>query len=166
MLRDKGRRVDPREYGGAIRNANSIIVSTATNSTGLSDVIKLVDIHLDKEKNIDPRERGHGMAKYEPGPARIDFQGYSCEDNSESGAFRKLRMQPLQSLEPDFTSPRRPCGPTLQQPRWHPKISPYCLILLLTPVSFGTAKAIISQKGGISISITIGWVFGLVVILV
>ena len=140
---DKGKGVDPREYGGATCN----LISNIT----------------DKGKNVDPRERGNRVAEYKPGPSRVDFH----DDTSPyDWANIAIPMHPLQPLETDVTSHEPPHDPTLSQLRWHPKISPYRLIMLLTPVTFGTAKAIISQNGGVTVPITIEWVSGVVVSLV
>lgn len=161
---DKGKGVDPREYGGATCNLISNIIPTDTNSTEILDVFELVHrFRPDKGKNVDPRERGNRVAEDKPGPSRIDFHDYTSPYDWENTA---IPMRPLQPLEPDVTSHEPPQDPTLSKLRWHPKISPYRLIMLLTPVTFGTAKAIISQNGGVTVPITIEWVSGVVVSLV
>lgn len=158
--KDKGKGVDPREYGGATCNLISNIIPTETNSARGSDVIELVHrVRPDKGKNVDPREKGNRAAEYRPGASRIDFHDYTSYD----WELASIPMYPLQPLEPDVTSHGPPHDPTLSRARWHPKISPYRLIMLLTPVTFGTAKAIISQNGGVTVPITIEWVTGVVV---
>jgi hypothetical protein len=72
VLVDKGKGVDPQEYGGALNDPKSMIAPTGITSTGGSGSIELVSIHRDKGKNADPEERGNGMAKCEPGPSQID----------------------------------------------------------------------------------------------
>ncbi|PPQ83886.1 hypothetical protein CVT25_000630 [Psilocybe cyanescens] len=44
---------------------------------------------------------------------------------------------------------------------WHPKITPYRLAILTTTVGLGTAKAIVTQKGGAIVSTTLEWVAGM-----
>jgi len=172
VLRDKGKQVDPREYGGAICNPLSTTVLTDTDSTTTSGRIELVGVHGDKGKNVDPRElRRNRVAKYKPGPSRIDFSDYRLKDDSlESTDFHKLPMQSLPSLEPakftDLTSCRPLDDPGLPRLRWHPKISPYRLIVFSIPVGIGTAKAISSQKGNVTVPITLEWTTGVVVFLV
>jgi hypothetical protein len=159
VLADKGKRVDPREHGGTALNPNSTIVLADID---LSDIIKLIDAHRDKGKNVDPKERGDG-AKYEPGPSRIDFPEYDSES-----AFQKQGI-PLQSLEPTKTSDlnHEPLyESTPPRLSWHPKISPYRFIVFSIPLAVGTAKAISSQKGNVTVPITLEWISGVVVFLV
>ena len=161
---DKGKGVDPQEYGGATCIPISNIIPTATNSTEMLDVFELDHrFRPDKGKSVDPRERGNRAPEYKPGPSRIDFHDYTSRYDWENTA---IPMHPLQPLEPVVTSHDPPYDPTVSHLRWHPKISPYRLMVLLTPVTFGTAKAIISQNGGVTAPITIEWVSGVVVSLV
>ena len=162
MLVDKAECADPQEQGSA---STSMLASPDTNSTGVLDLIEVVGVNLDKGKGVDPRERGYEVAKYEPGPVRIDFD-YKPQCDSESTAVQSLQMQPLQLLEPHLVSHESPIAPPLPQIRWHPKISLYRLVMLLTPMVIGTVKAIISAKGGVTAPITIEWVSGVVVFLV
>ena len=60
VFADKGKCVDPREYGGAFYHPKSMIVPAGTTSTRGSDSIELV-VRRDKGKNVDPEERGGGM---------------------------------------------------------------------------------------------------------
>lgn len=166
MFKDKGKYVDPREYGGAMCNPTSMMVSTSTNSPGVSE---LVDVHLNKGKDDGPRRRWNRVAEYESGPSRIDFPNYY---DSESNVVHTVHMQmlPLRSSNPeeiiDFTSRGPPCEPTHPRLRWHPKVSPYRLIVFSIPAGIGTAKAILSQKGNVTAPITLEWISGVVVFLV
>jgi hypothetical protein len=47
--------------------------------------------------------------------------------------------------------------------RWHPKITPYRLLVLMVTVSFGTTKAILTYKGETIAPITLEWIAGVVV---
>ncbi|KAF9480741.1 hypothetical protein BDN70DRAFT_877179 [Pholiota conissans] len=49
---------------------------------------------------------------------------------------------------------------------WHPKVTPYRLITLLTTICLGTAKAVAVQEGSQNEPITLEWVTGIVVFLV
>ena len=66
VLTDKGKGVDPREYGSALYDPKLMIVPADTTSPGGSDVIELIGIHRDRGKNADPEETGNSMAKYDP----------------------------------------------------------------------------------------------------
>jgi hypothetical protein len=79
VLANRGKGIDPREYGGALYDPKSMVVPAGITSTGGSDFIELVGVHRDKGKNIDPEGKGNEMAKYEPGPSRIDFHANSDE---------------------------------------------------------------------------------------
>jgi hypothetical protein len=128
VLADKGKRVDPREHGGAIFNTNSMIVPA---DTGVSGVIELAGVH-----------RGKGRSAF-----RIPLQSLEQKKTNDHN------HEPLH----DPTVPRLP---------WHPKISPYRFIVFLIPLAIGTAKAISSQKGNVTIPITLEWISGIVVFLV
>ena len=163
VLIDKGKGVDPREYGGALHDRNSMIVLAGTTSTGGSNSIELVGVHWDKGKTVNPEERGSGMAKYEPGPSRIDFHCYHGAMSSQKQGI------PLQSFEPTKTTDLNdgvPYDPTLPRPRWHPKISPYRFIVFLIPLVIGTVKAVSAQKGSVTTPITLEWISGVAVFLV
>jgi hypothetical protein len=168
MLVDKGKHVDPLEYGDASFNSNSMIVSVDANSIGIPGVIEVTGVHLDEGKSVSPRKRESGLANCEPGPSRIDFPDYSPHYDSESSAFQKQGI-PLQSLEPikatDLNQESH-YDPTFPRLRWHPKISPYRLMVFSTPLVIGTAKAISSQKGNATVPITLEWIYGVVVFLV
>jgi hypothetical protein len=145
-----------------------MIVPVDTNSIGSPGAIEVVGVHLDKGTSVSPREREDGVAKHDPGPNRIDFFDYSPHYDSESSAVREQDI-PLQSLEPikatDLNHESR-YAPTLPRLRWHPKISPYRLIVFSVPLGIGTAKAISSQKGNVTVPITLEWISGVVVFLV
>ncbi|KIK00150.1 hypothetical protein K443DRAFT_679418 [Laccaria amethystina LaAM-08-1] len=47
--------------------------------------------------------------------------------------------------------------------RWHPKITVYRLIVLLTTICLGVGKAIMSAKGAVVVSVTLEWVSGVAV---
>ena len=85
VLADKGKGVDPGEYGHALYDPNSMIAPVGTTSAGGSDTIEVVGTRQDKGKNIDPEERGNETAKYEPGPSRIDFR---VDPREDGGALR------------------------------------------------------------------------------
>jgi len=158
VLVDKGKGVDPREYGGAIYDPKSMIVPAGTTSASGSDFIELVD--RDKGKSVDPEERGNELAKCKPGPSRIDFH-----DDKEM----ILQAILLESFKPTKTTDLNhepPYDPTLPRPRWYPKISPYRFIVFSTPLAIGTVKAVLSQKGRATTPITLEWISGVVVFLV
>jgi len=48
VLANKGKGINPREYGGALYDPNSMIVPAGTTSTGGSDSIELIGVHQDK----------------------------------------------------------------------------------------------------------------------
>jgi len=161
VLSDKGKGVDPREHGNATYDPNSIIVPVDTTSGG-SGFIELIGVRRDKGKNVDPEERRNGMAKYEPSPSRIDFHDHGVT------SFQKQAI-PLQPFEPTKAADLNhepPYDPTLPHLPWHPKISPYRFIVFLIPLSIGTVKAILSQKGSVTTPITLEWISGVVVFLV
>jgi len=162
MLADKGKRVDPREYGGGTSsNPNQMIVSVDTNSNGMPGVTEVIGVHLDKGK---AGKGGDGAAKYKPGSSRIDFPPHY---DSEGSAFPKQDIS-LQSLEPPKATDldqESHYDPTFPRLRWHPKISPYRLMVFSIPLAIGTAKAISSQKGNVTVPITLEWISGVVVFL-
>jgi hypothetical protein len=47
--------------------------------------------------------------------------------------------------------------------RWHPKITIYRLVVLLTTVCLGVGKAITSARGVVVVPVTLEWVSGVVV---
>ncbi|KAF5327260.1 hypothetical protein D9619_003933 [Psilocybe cf. subviscida] len=55
-------------------------------------------------------------------------------------------------------------SPILQ--RWHPKLTPYRLLVLGTTISVGTAKAVAAHGGDQSASTTLEWVSGVVIFLI
>ena len=218
VLANRGKGIDPREYGGALYDPKSMIVPASTTSTGGSDFIELVGVHRDKGKNVDPEEKGNEMAKYEPGPSRIDFHddeqiflqailleafkptiptdfvellgvhqdkgknvvpeergngmakyepGPSRIDLHDHGAvsFQKKGIL-FESFEPTDLNDGLPYDPTLPRPRWHPKISPYRFIVFSIPLAIGTAKAVLSYKGSVTTPITLEWISGVVILLV
>jgi hypothetical protein len=59
-----------------------------------------------------------------------------------------------------------PYDPTLPQPSWHPKISPYRFMVFSIPLVIGTVKAVLSQKGSVTTPITLEWISGVVISLV
>jgi len=240
-LADKGKGVDPREYGSALYNPKLMIVPADTTSPGGSDVIELVGVHWnrgktadpeetnnsmakyesrpcnaldsdgaldadgalkakatmmrlfqhlflkslkpneltdsltgaqfywDKGKNVDPEETEIGMANDEPGPSRIDLR---VDDHGELS----FREQDIFELCPSRIDLHYRSGihqketftveSFIHQRGWFPKISPYRLTVLLTPVAIGTAKAVFSQKGSVTTSITLDWIYGVVIFLV
>jgi hypothetical protein len=159
---DKGKGIDPQEYGGALYDPNSMIIPGSTTSTGGSDSIELVGVHRNKGKNFDPLERGNGMANYEPGPSRIDFHHHGEMCSQKQGI-------PLQSFERTRTTDLND-GPPYDSipPRlsWHPKISPYRFLVFSIPLAIGTVKAVLGQKGSVTTPITLEWISGVVIFLV
>ena len=127
VLVDKGKGVDPREYGGALYALNSMIVPTGTNSTGESELIELFGVHRDKGKNVDPEERAwNGMAKYEPGPSLIDFHDHDAISFREQGI-------PLQSFEPTKTTDFSDGLPD--------DLSPYRVMAVSVPIAISTGRS-------------------------
>ena len=168
MLADKGKRVDPREHGGASSNPNPMMVPVNINFIGMPGVIEVIGAHLNKGKGVALRKGGGGVAKYEPGPSRIDFAHYSPRRyHSESSAFQKQDVS-LQPLEPPKATDlnQESHYDSTSRLRWHPKIPPYRLIFFSIPLAIGTAKAISSQKGKVTVPITLEWISGVVVFLV
>ena len=49
---------------------------------------------------------------------------------------------------------------------WHPKITPYRLVVISTTLCLGTAKAVLTQQGRSIAPITIEWIMGVVLVLV
>ena len=173
--RHKGKNVDPEEKGNEMAKNEpgpsgidflddqqmflQAILLESFKPTIPTDFVELVGVHRDKGKNIDPEERGNGMAKYEPGPSRIDHGAVS---------FQKQGI-PLESFEPTKTTDLNDghtYDPTLPRPRWYPKISPYRFIVFSTPLAIGTTKAVLSYKGGVTTPITLEWISGVVILLV
>jgi hypothetical protein len=157
VLVDKGKGVDPQEYGASYY-PNSMIVPAGTNSTGGSDSIELIGVHRDKGKNVDPEEKGNGMTKYDPGPSRIDFDDH----RNEAISFQK-QSTPLESFDPTkILNDELPYDPTLPRRSWRPKISHFRFIVCSVPLAFlGTVQAGSNQKG----RITPEWISGVVIFL-
>jgi hypothetical protein len=163
VLADKGKGVDPRGYGGALYNPNSMIIpaGTTSTSTGGSDSIELVGVHRDKGKNVDPVERGNGMVKYELGPSRIDFH----DPGAMSFQKQVFLLQSFGRTRTTDLNDGLNYDPTLPRPSWNPKISPYRFMVFSVPLAIGTVKAIISQKGSVTTPITLEWISGVVIFL-
>ena len=159
VLADKGKGVDPREYGSALYDPKLMIVHADTTSPGESDVLALIGFHRDKGKNTDPAERGNGMAKDEPNPNQMNFP------DDEDILFQAILLESQPTVPTLNLKDRLSYDPTLPQCRWHPKISPYRFTVLLTPLAIGTAKAVLSQKGSVKIPITLEWICGVVIFL-
>ena len=163
VLADKGKGVDPREYGGALYDPNSMIVLADTTPTGGSDFIELVGVHRDKGKNVDPEERGNEMAKHEPGPSRIDFHDHRAMSfQKQLGIF----LQPFERTRTTDLENGLPYDPTLPRLSWHPKISPYRFMVFSIPLTIGTVKAVLSLKGSITTPTTLEWISGVVIFVV
>ena len=168
MLADKGKHVNPREYGCASSNPNPMILPVGVNSIGIPGVIEVIGVPLGKEKSVTPRKREDGRAKYEPGPSRIDFPDCSPHYDSASNAFQTqdIALQPLEPTKATDLNQESHYDPTSPRLRWHPKISPYRLMVFSIPLVIGTAKAVSSQKGNVTVPITLEWISGVVVFLV
>ena len=166
VFADKGKGVDPQEFGGALYDPpNSLIVLAGTTSTGGSDSIELIGVHRDKGKNVDPEERAwNGMARYEPepGPSWIDFHDHGAMSFQE----QVILLQSFKRKKTTDLNDGLPYNPTLPQLPWHPKISPYRFIVFSTPLAIGTVKAVLSQKGSVTTPITLEWIYGVVIFLV
>jgi len=166
MLVDKGKGVDPGEYGGGdLYDQSSMTVPRGTTSTGGSHSVKLVGVHRDKGKNVHLAERAwNGMAKYDPSPTWIDFYDHRAM------SFQKQDIPLQQSFKPtkmtDLNDDGLPHDPTLPRLSWYPKISPYRFIVFFIPLVICTVKAVLSQKGSDTTPITLEWVYGVVVFLV
>jgi len=160
VLANKGKGVDPREYGGALYDPNSMIPPAGTTSTGGSDSIELVGIHRDKGKNVDLEERGNKMAKYEPGPSRIDFHNGAMSFQQQVILLQLFKRMRTKDLNDGLHY-----NPTLPRPSWHPKISPYRFIVFWIPLTIGIVKAVLSLKGSVTIPITLEWISGVVIFL-
>ena len=159
---DKGKGVD-QEYSGALSDPNSMIVPVGTTSTGGSEPIELVGVHRDKGKNVDPEERAcNGMAKYEPGPSRIDFHDHGAMSFQQQG----ISLESFGPTKLTDLNDGRPYDPTLPRLSWFPKISPYRFMVLLIPFAIGTAKAALSLKGSVTTPVTLEWISGVVIFLV
>jgi hypothetical protein len=165
-LADKGKGVDPQEYGAALYDRNTMVFLAGTTSTGGSYSIELVGVHRNKGKNVDPEERRNGMAKYyEPDPSRIDFHDHLAQFFPDQlgllKSFERKRTTDFNDgLHYDPTLPR--VGPRLS---WHPKISPFRFMVFLIPLVVGTVKAVLSQKGRVTTPITLEWISGVVIFL-
>ena len=162
-LVDKGKGVDPREYGSALYDPKSMMALAGTTSTGGWDSIELVGIHGDKGKNVDPEGRRNKMAKYKPGPSWIDFH-----DHPDQAKFFQEQVMLLQFFRRkrirDLND--RLChDPTLPRLSWHPKISPYHFMVFSIPFVIGTVKAVLSQKGRVTAPTTLEWISGVAIFL-
>jgi len=112
------------------------------------------------------RAPNHTPTNSEDSPVELAILGQNvphrphADDNSVPTQLRSrfaTVARQVQYLNPTPTSPRRM--------RWHPKITPYRLVVILLPITFATLKAVISQTGNKTVPITLEWVFGIVVFL-
>jgi hypothetical protein len=158
VLVDKGKGVDPQEYGGGRYDPNSRTFLAGTTCTGETDFIELFSVHRGKGKNVDPEERRNGMGKYEPGPGRIDFKLHDHE--AMSSQKQGISLESLKPRKTTNLNDELPYDPTLPQPSWHPKISPYRFMVFSIPLVIGTVKAVLSQKGSVT---TLEWISGLMI---
>ena len=168
-LADKGKDVDPREYGSALYDPKSMIAPVGATSAGGSDSIELVGIHRGKGKNVDPEERGNEMAKYEPGPSRIDFHDDDDDNGDLLDMFFQEQVILLESFEQMKTTDLNDglhYDPTLPRLSWRPKISPYRFMVFSIPLVIGTVKAVLSYRGSVTTPITLEWICGIVIFLV
>ena len=162
-LANKGKGVDPREYGGALYDPDSMLVLAGTTSTGGSDSIELVDVQRDKGENVDPEESGNGTVEYyEPGPGWIAFYDHGAMSSQK-------RVPLLQSFLQSFRRTRTTDGlhydPSLPRLSWYPKISPYRFMVFSIPLAIGTVKAVLSYKGSVTTPITLEWISSVVIFL-
>ena len=101
----------------------------------------------------------------------VAFAVATCNKTPPTNPTPPLRLPSLRSVvkqHPTMTdlNDGLPYDPTLPQPSWFPKISPYRFIAFSIPLAIGTVKAVISQKGGVAIPITLEWISGIVIFLV
>jgi len=94
VLRNKGKGVDPREYGSALYNPKSLMVPAGTTSPGRSDVIELVGVHRDKGITSDPQETSDSM----PLPSHI-----ALDDEDKMSWLYQLIL--LESFKPKPDNP-------------------------------------------------------------
>ena len=178
---DKGNNIDPEEKGNEMAKCEpgpsridfhdsdeqlemflQAILLESFKPTIPTDFIELVGVHRDKGKNVDPEERGNGMAKYEPNPSRIDFHDHEAVSLQKQG----IPFEPFEPTKTTDLNDGLPYDPTLPRPRWYPKISLYRFIVFSIPLAIGTAKAILSYKGSATTPITLEWISGVVILLV
>jgi hypothetical protein len=166
VLADKGKGVDPQEYGGALYDPKAMIAPAGTASIEGSDFIELVGIHQDKGKNVDPEERGNEMAEDEAGPSQIDFHDDS--DDELLDMFFQEQVILLESFERTRTTDLNDGlhhDPTLPRLSWRPKISPYRFMVFSIPLAIGTVKAVLSYRGYVTTPITLEWICGVLIFL-
>ncbi|KDQ57199.1 hypothetical protein JAAARDRAFT_157340, partial [Jaapia argillacea MUCL 33604] len=68
-------------------------------------------------------------------------------------------------MNPFDDGSRIPRGYTTQQRRWHPKLTAFRIIVLGLTISYGVSKAFLSSKDLSTASITVEWLFSVVVTL-
>ena len=84
-LADKGKGVDPREYGSALYDPKSMLVPFETTYTGGSDFIELASIQRGKRNDVDQEERENGMAPY---PSPFSDKHHNKEAQGKTDAKR------------------------------------------------------------------------------
>ncbi|KAF9008462.1 hypothetical protein BDQ17DRAFT_1237068 [Cyathus striatus] len=112
-------------------------------------------------------EHIHGALRTEsPEPIRpedVDIRAASTSATSRStGSARRTRTGNLR--QPDFASQNAheypPPPPTLVlSQQWHPKLTLYRLLVILTTLGFGISKAVLSYQGHSIVPITLEWLF-------
>ena len=98
VLADKGKGVDPREYGSSLYNPKLMIAQADTTSPGGSDVIELVGVHRDRGKNADPEETRNSMANYDPRPYNALDADVALDADGALSKARHLMTQVSQLL--------------------------------------------------------------------
>ncbi|KDR70538.1 hypothetical protein GALMADRAFT_877822 [Galerina marginata CBS 339.88] len=76
-----------------------------------------------------------------------------------------MAYAPNGTNELSVPSPWQYLGRGPDTPSWHPKITPYRLIVLSTTVILGSAKALLTERGSIIVPITLEWLTGTVLFL-
>jgi len=151
-----GKGANRQEHGSATYDPKSMIVPVDATCTGGSDFIEFVGVHQDEGNNVHSKESENRMAKHTPCLSRIDSH------NHQEIPFQKQGI-PLQTFEATKVTDVNQGFPS--QRRWHPKISPYRLIVCSIPLGIGTVKAVLSQKGSVTTPITLEWISGVVIFL-
>ena len=165
-LANKGKGVDPREYGGALYDPDSMIVLAGTTSTGGSDSIELVDVQRDKGENVDPEESRNGMAEYyEPGPGLIAFYDHGAMSFQKQVPLLQSSLQSFRRTRTTDFNDGLHYDPSLPRLSWYPKISPYRFMVFSIPLTIGTVKAVLSYKGSVTTPITLEWISSVVIFL-
>lgn len=72
-------------------------------------------------------------------------------------------LLPSDEIELHIIPTLDPADPLALVTSWHPKLSIYRLLVLLSTIGFGTAKAILTYRGETLAPITLEWLFTVVI---